>query len=115
MTTPHIAAVTFDCTDALRVATFWSEVFGRPVGEGGSSDFAQLPTTPPLMFFSVPEAKAAKNRVHLDIDVADLDGEVGRLVGLGATRLADYDENGFQWTTLADPEGNEFDLVQGSA
>ena len=113
MITPTIAAVTFDCADALVVATFWSEAFGRPLGEGASAEFAQLPGEPPLMFFAVPESKAAKNRLHLDIDVHDLAAEVDRFIGLGAKRLADFDEHGFRWTTLADPEGNEFDLVQG--
>ena len=36
------------------------------------------------------------------------EAEVERLVGLGATRLADHDEWGHVWTTLADPAGNEF-------
>lgn len=51
--------------------------------------------------------------MHLDIAVDDLPGEVDRAIGLGAKRLGDFDESGFVWTTLADPEGNEFDLVQG--
>ena len=53
-----------------------------------------------------------KNRVHVDLGTADLDAELQRLAGLGATHLADLDEGGTRWTTLADPEGNEFDVVQ---
>jgi hypothetical protein len=35
---------------------------------------------------------------------------IGRLVELGATRVADKEEYGYAWTLMADPEGNEFDL-----
>ena len=38
--------------------------------------------------------------------------EVSRLVALGATRVHDKDEWGIQWTTLADPEGNEFCIAE---
>ena len=76
-----------------------SEFFARIPGDGGD---------PLMMFIKVPEAKTVKNRVHLDMQAADRDAEVERLVGLGATVLHDKNEYGMQWTTLADPEGNEF-------
>jgi predicted enzyme related to lactoylglutathione lyase len=113
MTNPSIAAITFDCADALALGTFWSAVLGRTLADDSSADYANVPGSPPLMFFPVPEGKTAKNRLHLDIAVDDLAAEVDRLIGLGAKRLGDFDESGFVWTTLADPEGNEFDLVQG--
>ena len=113
MTTPTIVAITFDSTDALALATFWSQALHRPLTDGGSSDFAQIDGAPALMFYAVPEGKSAKNRMHLDIDVGDLAAETDRLIGLGAKRLGDFDEHGFVWTTLADPDGNEFDLVGG--
>ena len=113
MSSPSIAAVTFDCADAAALGTFWGTVLGRTLADDASSEYANLPGSPPLMFFAVPEGKAAKNRVHLDIAVDDLPAAVDRAIGLGAKRLGDFDESGFVWTTLADPEGNEFDLVQG--
>ena len=67
---------------------------------------------PVMMFIQVPEAKAAKNRMHLDLSADDRDAEVERLVALGATRIHDKDEWGIQWTTLADPEGNEFCIAE---
>jgi Glyoxalase-like domain len=48
-----------------------------------------------------------KNRVHLDLRAADIDEETARLVDLGATELARLEG----WVTLADPEGNEFDVL----
>lgn len=63
-----------------------------------------------LLFQQVPEPKAGKNRVHLDLIVgADRrDAEVARLVALGATWLWDGQQGPHRWATLADPEGNEF-------
>jgi predicted enzyme related to lactoylglutathione lyase len=106
--------ITFDCADAARVAGFWSSVLDESVDPGASADFATITsrTSASWMFVKVPEPKTAKNRVHIDLATSDLDAELERLAGLGATRLADLDEGGTRWTTLADPEGNEFDVVQ---
>ncbi|MCW2757338.1 MAG: hypothetical protein JWO46_1084 [Nocardioidaceae bacterium] len=52
----------------------------------------------------VPEAKTAKNRVHPDVYVRSVDD----LVALGATVDRPAEETGFGWTTMFDPEGNEF-------
>ena len=63
-----------------------------------------------LLFMKVPEAKQAKNRVHLDLNVGGdrRDAEVARLTELGATVLYEVDEPGGHHVTMADPEGNEF-------
>ena len=105
--------LTFDCSDAEKLAGFWSQALGRPLGDGASPEYAVIGGTPGWMFLQVPEAKAAKNRVHPDLSTPDLPAEVERLTGLGATHLADHTEDGTTWATLADPEGNEFDLVAG--
>ena len=110
-TTPNLASITFDCADALTVAGFWSAVLDRPVPDDATSDYAQLAGEPAWSFMSVPEPKAVKNRVHVDLDVTDLAVAVDRLVALGATHVGDFEEFGFRWTTLTDPEGNEFDVV----
>lgn len=108
---PTLASITFDCADALAVARFWGAVFDRPLPDDASADFAHLAGEPALSFYKVPEKKKTKNRVHVDLGVNDLEAEVTRLVKLGASRLADFNENGYRWTTLTDPEGNEFDVV----
>jgi hypothetical protein len=46
--------------------------------------------------------------MHLDLYVDDRPTEVNRLVALGATVVSEYDENGWQWTTMRDVEGNEY-------
>ena len=63
------------------------------------------------MFHRVPEGKQVKNRVHVDFITGGLQEEVERLLALGATHVRDVDEGGYQWATLTDPEGNEFDVV----
>lgn len=110
-------SVTFDCTDAARLARFWSDVLGRPVDEGSSEEYAGIGITgdqaggPGWMFIKVPEAKPGKNRVHVDLTTSDLAAEVDRVIALGASKIADQEQDGMRWTTLADPEGNELDIV----
>ena len=108
--------ITFDCADAELVAGFWSSVLDEKVDDGASPDFATITSraSASWMFVKVPELKSVKNRVHVDLGTADLDTEVERLTGLGATHIADLDEGGARWATLADPEGNEFDVVQSA-
>ena len=109
-----IAAITFDCANALTVAKFWSAVFGQPVEPEASEFFARIAATegdnpsPSMMFIQVPDAKTVKNRVHLDLNTDDREAEVERVLGLGATLIHSKNEWGVEWTTLADPEGNEF-------
>jgi predicted enzyme related to lactoylglutathione lyase len=108
-------SVTFDCADALVVSQFWSAVLDRPVDTAPmppSPFFASIgmgdPNRNGYMFIQVPEGKAVKNRVHLDFDSDDIASEVARVIDLGATHIHDKAEFGMTWTTLADPEGNEF-------
>jgi predicted enzyme related to lactoylglutathione lyase len=63
-----------------------------------------------LAFIKVPDGKTVKNRLHLDIEPsgATMEEEVERLVGLGASRVEQFNEPYGTWTVMADPEGNEF-------
>jgi predicted enzyme related to lactoylglutathione lyase len=66
----------------------------------------------------VPEAKTAKNRMHLDLAPEDRtrDEEVQRVVGLGARVVEDHrNPDGSGWVWLADPEGNEFCIERSAA
>jgi hypothetical protein len=109
--TTTLASITFDCADALATARFWAGALDRAIPDDASKEFVMLPGEPAWSFFAVPEPRSTKNRVHVDLAAADREAEVARLVALGAERLGDFDEAGFRWTTLADPEGNEFDVV----
>lgn len=70
------------------------------------------PGTPRILFQSVPEEKSGKNRVHLDIRTGDADVEPikSQLIARGATELYVGQQGPHTWTTMADPEGNEFCL-----
>jgi predicted enzyme related to lactoylglutathione lyase len=112
-----LSAVTFDCADALAQATFWAAVMRWDVAPGATTDVAMVggpnrPTgAPSMLFFGVPEPKVAKNRNHVDLHTADLEGELRRIIALGASVIHDKHEYDTDWYTLADPEGNEFCLV----
>jgi hypothetical protein len=108
---PKLASLTFDCADAPGLARFWAALLDRPIADESADDYVQVQATPPWTFVNVPEQKTAKNRLHVDLDVADLDAAAARAEELGATRAGDFDEGGYRWVTLNDPEGNEFDLV----
>ncbi len=64
-----------------------------------------------LLFVPVPEAKAGKNRLHLDFrpvgDDPDQETEVARFERLGARRV-DVGQGDGSWVVMTDPEGNEF-------
>ena len=57
----------------------------------------------------VPEPRAGKNRLHLDLFTGDLAGEVDRIRDLGAVEVRRFDDDG--WVVLADPDGNQFCVV----
>ncbi len=67
-----------------------------------------------LLLQQVPESKATKNRMHLDLRVLDLDAEVSRLIALGARYAAEepLQNNGWVWYVLLDPDGNEFCVLR---
>jgi catechol 2,3-dioxygenase-like lactoylglutathione lyase family enzyme len=112
-------AVTIDCADVLALAWFWGDVLGRQVAEASTSEHAVLlagggdTSGPCFVFNKVPEPKIAKNRLHLDLISDTFGAETERLLGLGARRLSDQQAGKSQWTTFADIEGNEFDLIAG--
>ncbi|MEU6431428.1 VOC family protein [Microbispora sp. NPDC046973] len=65
-----------------------------------------------ILFQAVPEPKPGKNRLHIDLHAGPerRDAEVDRLKALGATVLRTVREPGTHHVTMADPEGNEFDV-----
>lgn len=67
---------------------------------------------PRMYFQKVPESKAGKNRMHLDIHIRpeDLDAEVERVVATGATFVEFGWQGDHRWAVMQDPEGNEFCL-----
>jgi hypothetical protein len=94
-------------------------VLGRQIAGDSTSERAVLladdggTSGPPITFNKVPEPKTVKNRLHLDLISDTFDTETERLLSLGARRLRDLHADKIRWTTFADIEGNEFDLIAG--
>jgi predicted enzyme related to lactoylglutathione lyase len=133
--------VVIDCSDLDRSAGFWAAVLGYtpvPASTGsastgsastGSASTGSTGTGPyrgltpesgagiDLLLQRVPDVKGQKNRLHLDLRTPDLDAEVRRVLGLGATLLTrePVAEDGWLWHILADPDGNEFCVLQPPA
>jgi hypothetical protein len=104
-----IKSVTFDCSDALVLATFWAAALGSDVDEDSTATKAFVEPAgwggPTLWFQAVPEGKTAKNRMHFDLRAPDgVPAEVARLVSLGASVV----RHGTDLVVMADAEGNEF-------
>jgi predicted enzyme related to lactoylglutathione lyase len=107
----EIADIIIDCSDPVRLASFWADVLGRPI-EGCKGPYVWLKRStgaPGVGFQQVEEAKAGKNRVHLDISVADVVVAKTRIEALGGRSIEGYESGGF--LVMTDPEGNEFCLV----
>ncbi|OLB75587.1 MAG: hypothetical protein AUI14_20705 [Actinobacteria bacterium 13_2_20CM_2_71_6] len=113
-----VFGLSYDACDAKATANFWAAALGRTVAEGADSDNAVLEagdiatSRPRIAFHKVPESKTVKNRLHLDLTTTDFAAELARLKGIGAEQLHEIHAGG-HWATLADPEGNEFDLIEG--
>ncbi|RPI25490.1 MAG: VOC family protein [Actinobacteria bacterium] len=100
-----------DTTDVDRLVEFWTQLLGLEVrARYPSYVFLSRVSAdgPNLAFQVVPEAKATKNRVHIDVHAEDREAAVARVIELGGSRLADHGMGDFHWTVCADPEGNEF-------
>ncbi len=135
--------VTFDAADPQRLGEFWAQVLGyvmQPPPDGFASWDAFLDSVdwpaderdamyalvdpegvrPRLLFQKVPEGKAAKNRIHLDVNAgaglphderrSAVRSRADEIVALGATELRESDDNGEYWIVMQDIEGNEFCL-----
>ncbi|WAX57034.1 hypothetical protein M6B22_21320 [Jatrophihabitans cynanchi] len=139
--------ITFDCADPAALSTFWAAALGyrlQPPPKGFDSWEAALESfgvpreqwnsrsaivpvegeRPRIFFQRVPENKAAKNRLHIDVRAAPglegeermsaLEAEADRLQALGATRAYRVEPDPAQlevgFITMRDPEGNEFCL-----
>jgi hypothetical protein len=124
----RLGDIVFDCGHPASLARFWAAALdGYRVAAYDDEELARLRTmgildpeddpsvlvepvaagSPRLFFTLVPEPKTVKNRVHLDLRADDVEAEVARLVGLGAREVG----RSADWALMADPEGNEFDVL----
>jgi hypothetical protein len=117
MTDLRIQALSIDAHDPGAIAAFWEAALGwrrtyeeddevvlePPVGDQVGVD---------ILFLKVPEGKAVKNRLHLDLRPKDQAAEVARLEALGARRVDVGQGTDKSWVVMADPDGNEFCVLR---
>ncbi len=116
----RMQAWVLDSVDPRTLADFWEPALGwRRTYDTDDEVVLEPPAgsaedgvAPDLLIGRVPEGKAGKNRIHLDLRPDDRAAEVARLIALGATH-ADVGQSGQEsWVVLADPEGNEFCVLR---
>ena len=119
------AALTIDSADPAALADFWGKVLGRPVSPGAVAGDTAVDTTGPergprIILHNPPVPGTRKNSVHPVLVTDNYNEEIERLTALGARPLNEIKlppealprgVAAVRQTTLADPEGNEFDLV----
>jgi predicted enzyme related to lactoylglutathione lyase len=116
----NIQTLVIDANDPSALASFWEQALGwRRTYEEPDEVVLEPPehsledgVVPDLLFGRVPEGKAGKNRLHLDLRPDDQAAEVARLLSLGAI-LSDVGQgDDVSWVVMADPEGNEFCVLK---
>jgi len=120
----RLVHLVLDANDPLKLARFWAAALGWEVEEEDGEigvcpagyDYPD-PVALAVLFEPVPEAKTGKNRVHLDLATESAEHQaalVARLRSLGA-QSADVGQGDVPWAVLADPEGNEFCVLEPRA
>lgn len=115
----RIQCLCVDSAEPRKIASFWEGALGwRRTFDEDDQVCIEPPkgspedgVAPDILFLKVPEAKAAKNRLHLDLRPKDQAAEVARLEALGARRV-DVGQGTETWVVLADPDGNEFCVLR---
>lgn len=103
--------------DPAALGQWWRDALGWVVVDDSPPVFEiqrapdQLPG---ILFLGVDDLKETKNRLHIDLRPDDQAAEVERLLVLGASRI-DVGQGDASWVVMADPEGNEFCVLQGRA
>jgi hypothetical protein len=118
--TIRVQAVCVDASDPLALGRWWAELLGwRVTYEDDDEVVLEPPAGSPedgvaadLLFLRVPEAKAVKNRLHIDLRPGDQAAEVARAEALGARQVDIGQGDDSTWVVLADPEGNEFCILR---
>jgi predicted enzyme related to lactoylglutathione lyase len=114
----ELFALCFDAHDPPALAAFWAGVLGWARADDHRDAIDLVPNDDTgfrLRFLASQEPKAGTNRMHFDLTSASLEDQqetVAKALGLGARhidvgQLPDEDH-----VVLADPEGNEFCVIE---
>ncbi|ONI87218.1 hypothetical protein ALI22I_22485 [Saccharothrix sp. ALI-22-I] len=107
--------IVVDSADPIALGRFWSALLDKPItGESAEEVDVALDDGLWLVFVLVSDPKVVKNRVHLDLASTSAEDQaaiVARAVELGA-KPVDIGQGDVPWVVLADPEGNEFCVLE---
>jgi hypothetical protein len=109
MTVGALRGITVDVSDLDRGAAFWGGILGLAIRHrrGTYLWFDEIAPGVQLILQRVPEAKVAKNRVHLDVVSDDPEALISSVEALGGKRISQVEEDDYSLTVLADADGNE--------
>jgi hypothetical protein len=116
--TSHLVALCVDAHDPLRLARFWSGVLGREMVDDQHDGVVLLPgdaTGFRIRLRATEEPKAGPNQMHLHLTSTSLDDQqstVARALELGGRHLDVGQRPEEEHVVLADPEGNEFCVIE---
>jgi predicted enzyme related to lactoylglutathione lyase len=118
----RLVQVHLKARDGAALGRFWAEALGWGVSSEGPGvtnlepegfDYPD-PAAVCIDVVADPQPKPVKNRIHLDLATTSADHQadlVARLRKLGATPV-DVGQGDVPWAVLADPEGNEFCVLE---
>ena len=115
---PHLFALCFDANDPRRLARFWAGVLGWEMADDPPDGFALLPSDDTgfrLRFLPTQEQKTGPNQMHFDLTSTSLEDQqqtVARALELGARHIDVGQLPEEEHVVLADPEGNEFCVIE---
>jgi Glyoxalase-like domain len=116
--TLKLASLTWDAHEPLRLARFWAAALEWEIFDETRGKAALMPTDGTgftFVFGPAADEKAGVNRIHLDLSsrsVEDQRATVARLTGLGASEIDIGQGRDADHFVLADPEGNEFCILE---
>jgi predicted enzyme related to lactoylglutathione lyase len=121
----RLVHMVIDAADTSGLAAFWATALGWEIGDDDPDEAVVWPTdfdypgpeAVPLVFVPVPDPKTVKNRIHIDLATQSTEHQaelVGRLREIGAVPV-DIGQGDVPWVVLADPEGNEFCVLEPRA
>ncbi len=125
--TSFVSHTTVDCRNAYELSAWWKVLLGYVDREGDPNEAGheECEIHDPasghtLLFIEVPDEHLPAKRIHFDVRPREgsRDDEVERVLGLGATQVADHRGQygpGTGWVVLADPEGNQFCILRSQA
>ncbi len=110
----RINEIVVDCRDPGKLSAFWGALLGvePTIRETAWATVRDPASGLVVAFQAVPEPKTGKNRLHIDVQVADLADATAACVVLGATPEGPVIEDAHgAFQVMLDPEGHEFCLV----